>query len=136
VINISVFTAPHGGRVCCRLFRVSYLREIAKGVTRLIAYIILTIWDNIETFARSLEIHPEEWACEFVMFLRELCSLWQHNARHYSESDKHKDSTREYDFKPLPNRQKDIKAWTPQSYSHKSQAVQICRPHELVNSSK
>jgi len=67
------------------------------------------------------------------MFLRELCSLWQHNARHYSESDKHTDSTREYDFKPLPNRQKDIKAWTPQSYSHKSQAVQICRPHELVN---
>jgi len=137
VINISVFTAPLCGRLCCRLFRVSYLREIgSERCDSAYNSIILTIWDNIETFARSLEIHPEEWACEFVMFLRELCSLWQHNARHYSESDKHKDSTREYDFKPLPNRQKDIKAWTPQSYSHKSQAVQICRPHELVNSSK
>lgn len=82
-----------------------------KGVTRpkipCHYYIILKIWDNFETFARSLEIHPEECACEFVTFLHELFSLWQHN---YHYSNKLKDSTREYDFKPLPNSQKDIKA--------------------------
>lgn len=84
----------------------------------------------VETFShplKSIQASVEEWACELDMFPHGLCFLWQHNTHHYS--DEHKDSTRGYDFKPLPNSMKDIKSLT-QSYYHKSQAV-VCTHLEI-----